>query len=364
MYGSNIWGIPNRMSFNDHLYQWDVSQNARFPASVKTSTTPTSNDDLTNKKYVDSLASSTLSSSKSYTDTKSTETLLDVDSLPEITDANRNRIIRYNGKLYSVSNKYTGTAQDLSVGADLSSAKLVLSFPNNLYTSGYFGVGNLTFITTEGSAISSYNGSSNNYMCCISIGTHGLFGSPIYAANTNTKEVLTNMVSYIMPSNAGKITELKDLSVVQNTGFYVNLTPYIKYIPATEAWICIDNEIAVGESEPTGQEKLWINPKEDDIDISELLPIKIITGVIPGSSYDKDSKTQTVVIDYPSGFNASNTIVIASMLKPVSTDCTSTYSGRVDVLLYSSGEYANKMEVLFSEAWGLDMYYKIVLMKM
>lgn len=106
-----------------------------------------------------------------------------------------------------------------------------------------------------------------------------------------------------------------------------------------------------------------ITAKVNEI-ITELLPIKIITGVIPGSSYDADSKTQTVVIDYPSGFNASNTIVIASMLKPVSTDCTSTYSGRVDVLLYSSGEYANKMEVLFSEAWGLDMYYKIVLMKM
>ena len=106
-----------------------------------------------------------------------------------------------------------------------------------------------------------------------------------------------------------------------------------------------------------------ITAKVNEI-ITELLPIKIITGVIPGSSYDENSKTQTVVIDYPSGFNASNTIVIASMLKPVSTDCTSTYSGRVDVLLYSSGEYANKMEVLFSEAWGLDMYYKIVLMKM
>lgn len=106
-----------------------------------------------------------------------------------------------------------------------------------------------------------------------------------------------------------------------------------------------------------------ITAKVNEI-ITELLPIKIITGVIPGSSYDDNSKTQTVMIDYPSGFNASNTIVIASMLKPVSTDCTSTYSGRVDVLLYSSGEYANKMEVLFSEAWGLDMHYKIVLMKM
>lgn len=78
MYGPNLWTIPNRMSFNDHLYSWDVDQNARFPANIRTSTTPTVDDDLTNKKYVDSSASSTLSSAKSYTDTKSTETLLDV----------------------------------------------------------------------------------------------------------------------------------------------------------------------------------------------------------------------------------------------------------------------------------------------
>lgn len=197
--------------------------------------------------------------------------IVDVDSLPEITNDNRNRIIRYNGKLYSVSNKYTGTAQDLSIGADLSSAKLVLSFPDTLYSSGYSGAGNLTFVTTEGSAISSYNGSSNNYMCCISIGTHGLYGSQIYSANTNTKEVYTNMKSYIMPSNAGKITELKDLSAVLDTGFYVDLTPYIKYVPATEAWICTDNEIAIGESEPTGQEKLWIDGEieTEDVDITQ-----------------------------------------------------------------------------------------------
>lgn len=106
-----------------------------------------------------------------------------------------------------------------------------------------------------------------------------------------------------------------------------------------------------------------ITAKVNEI-ITELLPIKIITGVIPRSSYDDNSKTQTVVIDYPSGFNASNTIVIASMLEPAFTDCISTYSGRVDVSLYSSGEYANKMEVEFREAWGVDVYYKIVLMKM
>ena len=234
--------------------------------------------------------------------TAGTTSILDVDSLPEITNANRNQIVRYNGKLYSVSNKYTGTAQDLSVGADLSSAKLVLSFPNNLYANGYSGVGNLTFITTEGSAISSYNGSSNNYMCCISIGTHGLYGSQIYSANTNTKEVYTNMKSYIMPSNAGKITELKDLSAVQNTGFYVDLTPYIKYIPATEAWICIDNEIAVGESEPVGQEKLWIDGVDGEIETEDVdITQKVTEEIEKQTKLEVISNTEVATSEYIDG---------------------------------------------------------------
>lgn len=33
-YGENIWTKPNRLAYNGHLYTWDSSQNATFPANI------------------------------------------------------------------------------------------------------------------------------------------------------------------------------------------------------------------------------------------------------------------------------------------------------------------------------------------
>ncbi len=33
-FGSNVWGMPNGLMQNDHLYKWDTNQNAQFPANV------------------------------------------------------------------------------------------------------------------------------------------------------------------------------------------------------------------------------------------------------------------------------------------------------------------------------------------
>jgi hypothetical protein len=33
--GQNVWTLPNRLMYNDHLYGWDENQNAEFPADVK-----------------------------------------------------------------------------------------------------------------------------------------------------------------------------------------------------------------------------------------------------------------------------------------------------------------------------------------
>lgn len=228
-----------------------------------------------------------------------TTSIIDVDTLPAITDSNKNQIVRYQHKLYIAAEKYIGTPQDLGVGANLSSAKLVLSFPDTLYASGYAGIGTLTFIRTENSAISSYNGSTNNYMSCISIGTHGLYGDKLYSANTNTQEVAINLKSYIMPANAGLITEIKTLTEVTSTGFYANLGNYIKYIPATKVWLPIDSEIAIGNEEPIGQEVLWIDEdevEEDDIDIENIV------------QRVKESLSGTVLYDNLSGTMESITL--------------------------------------------------------
>ena len=37
LHGQNVWGTPNNMMYNDHLYKWDEYQNALFPASISAS---------------------------------------------------------------------------------------------------------------------------------------------------------------------------------------------------------------------------------------------------------------------------------------------------------------------------------------
>lgn len=53
LYGDYIWSAPNSLSHNDHLYSWDESQNATFPALVSSNIIPAEDENLTNKKYVD-----------------------------------------------------------------------------------------------------------------------------------------------------------------------------------------------------------------------------------------------------------------------------------------------------------------------
>lgn len=295
--------------------------------------------------------------------TVGTTSIVDVDSLPEITDDNRNQILRYNNKLYYARPAYI--YRKIQVGDNLSGATIKNNWPvtdENIWDitgSPWLDASvsttqqDVPFIeTSTNKTIYYYRGGATETHDYVSID-----GVPGYFYEMSGGLVYSNGVEITLPSTFGTVTAINYKSGILYTQLFIKVIS--EYI-----WCEINKEVAVSTTEPTGDEVLWVNPEEDDIDISELLPIKIITGVIPGSSYDDNSKTQTVVIDYPSGFNASNTIVIASMLEPVSTNYTSTFSGRVDVLLYSSGEYANKMKVSFREAWGLDMYYKIVLMKM
>lgn len=59
-FGGVGWTIPSIMAKTGHIYSYDESQNAIFPSKVKSSTTPNEENDLTNKKYVDSKAAGKL----------------------------------------------------------------------------------------------------------------------------------------------------------------------------------------------------------------------------------------------------------------------------------------------------------------
>ena len=82
----------------------------------------------------------------------------------------------------------------------------------------------------------------------------------------------------------------------------------------------------------------------------------LLTGIIPGSSLE--DQIQSVDVNYPTGFTSLNCVCISSMAKSTSDDVYSTFEGRVSVDLLT-----NRIVIDFSGAWGVDMDYKIVLMK-
>lgn len=54
-FGMSVYTAPNTMMKYGSLFAWDNEQNAIFPGLVKSSSTPRSQEDLVNKKYVDDL---------------------------------------------------------------------------------------------------------------------------------------------------------------------------------------------------------------------------------------------------------------------------------------------------------------------
>lgn len=52
-FGGAGWATPSNLAKFGHLYNWNAWKDAIFPNNVKTYVAPTSNNDLTNKKYVD-----------------------------------------------------------------------------------------------------------------------------------------------------------------------------------------------------------------------------------------------------------------------------------------------------------------------
>lgn len=102
----------------------------------------------------------------------------------------------------------------------------------------------------------------------------------------------------------------------------------------------------------------------EDIDSGSLYvqksQIATLTGIIPGSSYNDGY--QSVQVDYPAGFTKSNCVAISSMVKVTGetppNDIYSEYDGKVTTSLQN-----NKVAIEFSGAWGVDMDFKVVLLK-
>ena len=97
---------------------------------------------------------------------------------------------------------------------------------------------------------------------------------------------------------------------------------------------------------------------EQQSNVSLKSDFAVLTGVIPGSSLNNG--VQFVEVDFPEGFNASNCVVVSTMVSVHNENWFSEYEGRASTTLRSDN---NKVGIDFSGAWGVDMDYKVVLMK-
>ena len=97
---------------------------------------------------------------------------------------------------------------------------------------------------------------------------------------------------------------------------------------------------------------------EQQSNVSLKSDFAVLTGVIPGSSLNNG--VQFVEVDFPAGFNASNCVVVSTMVSVHNENWFSEYEGRASTTLRPDN---NKVSIDFAEAWGADMDYKLVLMK-
>lgn len=98
----------------------------------------------------------------------------------------------------------------------------------------------------------------------------------------------------------------------------------------------------------------------DDLESQSNVSLKtdfaLLTGTIPGSSLDDGY--QHIDVNYPAGFSISNCVVISTMVNANGASEYSEYEGRASTTLQAS-----KVSIGFDRAWGADMNYKVVLMK-
>lgn len=86
----------------------------------------------------------------------------------------------------------------------------------------------------------------------------------------------------------------------------------------------------------------------------------VLTGIIPGLSYNDKTYKQNTVVNFPEGFTKNNCVVVSAMASVGGQNYFAMYDGRLEVGFHPVN---NNIEIDLSDCWGVDMEYKIVLMK-
>ena len=243
---------------------------------------PIQNDnDLVNKKYVDDKV------------VEVGAPILDVDSLPTITDDNKNKILRYDGKLYYARPVYEN--KHIEVGDNLSGATLINTWPNegesiwDLYGSPWLDVSvtaqtYLNFIETDaGKWIQYWRGGATKTQDFVEV-----YYDQIYLMNGGT--VITNEKTIQLSNDFGVVTSVNTSAITTTNPLYNQL--FVRVITGY-AWCEVSSDVSISTAEPTGNEKIWVDPEEDDIDVEDInidTNIYIVTGEERKTNIIVDSK--------------------------------------------------------------------------
>ena len=214
----------------------------------------------------------------------STTAIIEVDTLPEITEENKTQILKYQGQLYYV--KPGLIWRNIQLGDNLAGAKLKAEYPKVGQQAtdvlGYYWLDNtsaaqevITYIETDGLyGVNYWRGGANRTYEYLEIDDKTVYEMDGGSCITNT---INNGIT--CSTNMGTVT------YIQNKESKLYQLLYIQVLGQEWAPIGVD-EIAISTEEPGEEKNIWIDPNEElqleDVKISRDI---ITVGLTQGYDY-------------------------------------------------------------------------------
>lgn len=119
--------------------------------------------------------------------------VIDVDILPEITDENRNQILRYNGDLYAVAN--TAVDIPLAQGMQIGGKKLIFNWPFQITQYPTTIDTHITVFTTTGDIVENFNLNAYHLYGNTTVDAHTITFGDVYINDLAISQT-SNIIAY------------------------------------------------------------------------------------------------------------------------------------------------------------------------
>ena len=228
----------------------------------------------------------------------STTAIIEVDTLPEITEENKTQILKYQGQLYYV--KPGLIWRNIQLGDNLAGAKLKAEYPKVGQQAtdvlGYYWLDNtsaaqevITYIETDGLyGVNYWRGGADRTYEYLEIDDNTVYEMDGGSCITNT---INNGIT--CSTNMGTVT------YIQNKESKLYQLLYIQVLGQEWAPIGID-EIAISTEEPGEEKNIWIDPNEElqleDVKISRDIITAGMTSSETNQLYEALAGDKTKVI--------------------------------------------------------------------